>query len=90
MLQYTKNKTCWSEFDRGWLQNFSNMGTKQLECKCSDRKKNCFTEFESKAKGEGGEKNKMLPAFICTLLLFFLCMALIILIGSNGQCSNNS
>ena len=39
MPQYTKNRTRWSEFDRGWLQNFSNMGTKQLECKCSDRKK---------------------------------------------------
>ena len=51
MLQYTKNKTCWLEFDRGWLQNFSNMGMKQLDCKCSDRKKSCFTEFESKAKG---------------------------------------
>lgn len=53
MLQYTKNKTCWSEFDRGWLQKFSNMGTKQLECKCTNRKKkkSCFPEFESKAKG---------------------------------------
>ena len=58
MPQYTKNRTRWSEFDRGWLQNFSNMGTKQLECKCSDKKKIGFTEFESKAKGKGVRRTR--------------------------------
>ena len=66
MLQYTKNKPCWSEFDWGWLQNFSNMGKKQLECKCSDRKKAALLSLSLRQKGKGVRRTR------CYLLLYAL------------------